>query len=347
MQKADTSPTVYSSVSAHRQELMGFSALLILLFHEWTPVFPDVRILSGTEQYLKLTFFFGVDIFFFLSGMGLYHSMKKDPDPLRFWRRRFGRIFLPYAVMAYLIGYQNGWSLSELLKALCGYRFYTESIYTLLWFTPAIATVYLVFPLYYRLLRRSGNPTLFTAIVMALWLGLTFALRNTLRYDLFGFTSRLPMVILGTYFGWHGTNRPTPFRRWMCIPLLLMLLAGGYLSYLRLFRGALLLIPHSSFFLPNLLLGLSACLLLACLLERLHTRGWFLGFFGRISFELYCVQEWLGSLLMPLLRPRFAPVLINLIRFAAIIAAALVLYLANTGVTRLRQAPAAPSKAQS
>lgn len=200
--------TIYGSVSAHRQELMGFSALLILLFHEWVPVLQETAVLADVEHYLKLTGFFGVDIFFFLSGMGLYRSMEKDPNLLRFWSRRFGRIFLPYAAMAYLIGYSRGWSPVELLKALCGYSFYAKSIYTLLWFTPAIATVYLVYPLYYRLLRRSKKPTLFTAIVLALWLGLTFALRNVLRYDLFGFLGRLPMVILGAYFGRRGAQNP-------------------------------------------------------------------------------------------------------------------------------------------
>ncbi len=89
------------SVSKYRQELMGLSILGILVFH----FFQDCR--SGDYNYTDYARFYYdhigsscVDVFLFLSGLGLYYSLKKNGDIKRFYSRRFSKILIPYFLVA-------------------------------------------------------------------------------------------------------------------------------------------------------------------------------------------------------------------------------------------------------
>ena len=63
---------VFSLISRHRSEIMGFAALWIIFFHVWEPVFGNISGLSFAEAFIKRIGFCGVDIFFFLSGILSY-----------------------------------------------------------------------------------------------------------------------------------------------------------------------------------------------------------------------------------------------------------------------------------
>ena len=85
-----------------------------------------------------------------------------------------------------------------------GIKFYTETIYQLLWFVPAILTLYLLFPLYYNFFKKASNKVEFTACVWIIWLLLTLALENivgNIRPDFYGFTNRIPIFIVGILAG--------------------------------------------------------------------------------------------------------------------------------------------------
>ena len=68
-----TAPDIVS----YRTELMGLAALWIYIFHEWVPLAPNVPVLGFIEGFIKQIGFFGVDIFFLLSGMGLIFAIEK------------------------------------------------------------------------------------------------------------------------------------------------------------------------------------------------------------------------------------------------------------------------------
>lgn len=80
----------YNCIGKHRTELMGFAMIVIMFFHMNFSVPSQFGILS----FIKQTGYGGVDIFLFLSGYGIYHSLKKNSSLLGYYKRRAVRIFL-------------------------------------------------------------------------------------------------------------------------------------------------------------------------------------------------------------------------------------------------------------
>lgn len=64
-------------ISKHRLPIMGFSALYIYLFHEYLTLFHSYRPFLILQEWIRGFGYIGVDIFFFLSGMGLIYSIQK------------------------------------------------------------------------------------------------------------------------------------------------------------------------------------------------------------------------------------------------------------------------------
>ena len=87
-------------ISQERSGVFGLAILWIMLFHsslrfDWPPL-----------HLIKATGYCGVDVFLFLSGIGLYYSMENDPSPAHFYKKRALRVLLPYAVVA--VFYEGG-----------------------------------------------------------------------------------------------------------------------------------------------------------------------------------------------------------------------------------------------
>lgn len=67
----------YKTLSKYRGVLMGFAILWVMYFH--------IPIKSVTEVgwFIHRIGFYGVDIFLFLSGLGVYFSLTKAPECAR------------------------------------------------------------------------------------------------------------------------------------------------------------------------------------------------------------------------------------------------------------------------
>lgn len=73
----DSSDNGFELLSKYRTVIMGFAALWILYFHSYALIFKSIPILGEIEEFIRKIGFCGVDIFFFLSGIGLTFSIKK------------------------------------------------------------------------------------------------------------------------------------------------------------------------------------------------------------------------------------------------------------------------------
>ena len=323
-------------LSKYRGAIMGIAAIWILIFHEWlqltvTPEDGSHHIINMLERYIKAIGFCGVDIFLMLSGIGLTFAIKKDSLG-KFYYRRLRRIILPFLTIAVIRCFLEHWGWNNFIGNVTGWKFYTVSMYSFLWFVPAICTFYLVFPLYYKLFLRAKDKIMFTVGAIIVWLMLTLYYRDSLRGDLFGFTNRIPVFLIGILFGWMTQNRKEivfTAQTWLHITFTALL--GFYLAFLANFRGYPLIVPVSNCCFPNCLIAISFPFLLAkgfSLLEQ-KTGGFgkavtkIFAFFGTFSLEFYCVQEWLAGWLMPKLFARgWTNAGVNLVIFAAVTASA-------------------------
>ena len=312
---------IFVLISRYRSQLMGFAALWIWIFHVWMRIFkePVIPYVTAIEEFFVKTGFCGVDIFFFLSGAGLVHAIKR-PD---FYRRRFSRLLPPHFIMAIVFFFSYGWSVGQLVKNLTGFNFLFHDVNDFLWFNFAIAIFYLLFPLYDKLMGR-GEGSLerklyITGILLVLWLFLSIFLRDILREDLYGFTNRIPVFLLGGLFGYGGLVKKQDTGRLFYVLGLLLLGCGIYLSFLTNFRDYYLLVELSNCCIPNLFMSLGIIMLLPGLLQKLSLK-WLdggLAFLGSISLELYCVYHPVERYIKGFLKPYLPRLVTNLIVLAA------------------------------
>lgn len=319
-------------ISTWRGSIMGFAALWVWVFHEWIPVVDWVHGLSYVEFAFKRIGFVGVDFFLFLSGMGLVYAIERHPTAV-FYGRRFARILPPFFLFGLVKMVSEHWTLATYLKNITGFHFFTRNIYSYLWFVPAISVLYLLFPLFYRFFRRARSKPVLIFGILTVWATVSILASGHMREDLYGFTNRIPVFLMGVLAGWYAQNRDVTFIGETWAVCFLTLLLGLLLAFETTFRGMTLLVPLSNCCIPNLLIAVSGAFLLAKLfsiLDQLNSRIFkgILGifkFYGGISLEFYCVQEWIGAVLNPHLTPRLRDPVVNVLNLLACTLAAVLL----------------------
>ena len=147
-------------ISRYRGQIMGVCIIEVLFMH-------TKLALPYPLSYIK-NLYWVIDIFFFLSGMGAYHSLRKNSDVLAFYRRRLNRIFLPYfpLIVLYVL-----LSAIFILPHIPPLRFLQEALGNILmlgwfagldeqlnWYPCAIMLVYLFTPPLFSFIRSAdGN----------------------------------------------------------------------------------------------------------------------------------------------------------------------------------------------
>lgn len=180
-----------SLLSKYRTELMGVAILWVFLFHcqgfYKNPLNP--------LWYVMAMGFGGVDIFLFLSGMGLCFSYTRKPRLGSFYGRRMVRIFPAFIVVTFfgtLLTSVFNWSNFLLTITTLGFWLDISNN----WYIPALVLFYLAFPALYPLVRKRPVSSVIGAFLLS-W-ALLFA------YDYFGCTglsrlaiTRIPVFVLG------------------------------------------------------------------------------------------------------------------------------------------------------
>lgn len=70
----------------YRTFIMGIACLFIMVFHM------DLPLING--MFIKKHLFIGVDIFLFLSGIGIAHSLNRTENIKHFYKRRIKKYYL-------------------------------------------------------------------------------------------------------------------------------------------------------------------------------------------------------------------------------------------------------------
>ena len=198
MYKANHSATdddFFKGVSKHRASLMGLSILSVMLFHQYFTSIPPFNFFHNYG-------YWGVDIFLFLSGMGMVSSLQNH-TLAEFYKRRCSRI-LPICIVCGTLKYITfllmGTSVASIQEGL---HLGWWSVASLdLWYVNVILIFYAVSPLLYKSLNHFRWQTLFIIFVLFCLNGLT--LRPKVGHawmSLEGLTAwsveRLPVFVLG------------------------------------------------------------------------------------------------------------------------------------------------------
>lgn len=297
----------YSALSKYRGELMGLAILFVVMFHVWMPpanFFFPLRRLGNV----------GVDMFLFVSGMGLWFSwtrsrLGRNLDgrggmPVRtalrrFFSRRYRRIYPVWLVVAsafyisrYISAPGSGYSpdIPNLIANIAfNWSFWRADDLTF-WYVPATMMLYNFAPPYMELIRRCP---------VWRWLPVAFILLAAMvQYvPLFHgsvghieiFFSRIPIFFIGINFGELVMQKREvgkggiwllllvfAMSLWLCLRL-------EFIGHRRfpLFMERIVYIPLT---VSALLLE---CRLLSAVPQRIRR---VLSFIGTISLEIYLVH---------------------------------------------------------
>lgn len=329
-------------INTYRSALMGFAAIMVLLHHYWAPVSPEGSIIRRIENYIHYTGFIGVDIFLLLSGMGLYYAIQKH-DIKTFYKRRFSRILPVILTSAIIMALVDGWSLGQFICNITGINFYLKETFSFLWYAVAIIQLYLIFPLYYKFFNKAKNKKKFTTLAILVWLICTLVFGDVSRSDMFVFTNRIPVFLIGVLFGWMERNEEIEFTKYHNGICIITLLIGLFLEFVVILFGtwATLHIYGTGF--PALLVAIPLVLLLPQLFELMTTHLRKVGqsiiklfsLVGGVSFELYVVQEWIGNKVNLVLGDNCSNLVTNIVDWLTIVLACVVLVLASKLINKL------------
>lgn len=160
-------------ITKYRNELFGIATLMIILCHS-VSIVPFSESLSNIISYGTM----GVNIFLFLSGIGLYYSLKNNGNRFEFYKKRFIRVIIPYLFIGgfwygikYLICGKG--DVAQFLYELSTLSFWIE--HKGAWFVAAIIPFYLFYPLLFKWLEN-GRRVLKTSILTSLILLFAFYL---------------------------------------------------------------------------------------------------------------------------------------------------------------------------
>ena len=283
--------TAYQRISRYRPVLMGIAALLVVYQHffYYHNDMSAYFLLNPTVWYAVG----GVDIFVALSGFGIWQSLDKDPNPLRFMGRRLGRLlpaYLPFilifCVFSILTGSMDKW---QALGNLTTFGWWARMGGQFNWFVPSLLVMYLLSPLFYHIIKTHGKRALW--VIPFLWL----VCAGCVGAELMMGVSRFPVYFLGMYLGKEASEgkKPGKVHLWLSGILGVLSMTGLYV----IARVA----PHSlsryGLWWHPYLLSTPGCLYLTswCLEKqekwaptRLLNRG--LGALGRRSFEIYLLH---------------------------------------------------------
>lgn len=278
------------NISRFRAEQMGAAMLFVILFH--------VALDRGDPFYgLRRCSNVGVDIFLFLSGVGLWFSWVKTPDMRRFYRRRLLRIVPTWLVVAtafYLPDYLGARRFSRSIVDLIGditinWDFWLHDELTF-WYVPAIMALYLVAPWYMRLVQ-SRPIYRWLPLLMVVWCVMVqwvLPIHHAVGH-LEIFWSRVPIFFIGINFGeMVRTRRQLPGEAvWLL--LITFLMTFGTCLYLEQVRHG-----HFPLFVERMLyIPFTVCTVLVMNRIFRRTPQWVnsaFRFVGAMSLEAYLIH---------------------------------------------------------
>lgn len=282
-------------VLKYKEEIMGLATLWVMLYHS------DVQTGIGVINGIKQTGYGGVDIFIFVSGMGIYYSLKKN-DLKKYALNRMWRIYptyIPLVIVYMLVFGPETLQINHILGNLTGLGFAFSLDNQPYWYVSLIIILYILAPyLYAFITSESKRPVLRcilllagTGVVSLVWLN---------RYEMLA-AARLPIFVLGmiaTYYLDRG-ECPKVKNGYLLVASVIMLAVGSIIIYITHKDFPNMLWDKGLHWYPFLLFAPAASVLLAYVLGRiasckgfafLRLPGKCLTLIGRASWEIYLVH---------------------------------------------------------
>ena len=244
----------------------------------------------------------GVDIFLFLSGacLSLSFNKKERVDYREYYKKRIGRVLIPYAVISLpywiwksVIEHPEKTVFRAILHITADFSsatFWLKGTQTT-WFVFGICVFYLLFPLLYKIVRRSKRTALLLLII-SLSFGFVTSFIPIIKHSNIVW-ARLPIfisgIIIGVYFlqlSFRNINRMI-----IIVCSLTVVIMFCFLFSLRNFLGAYPVLLWTCYGILGIAVMISFTLCFPAINSgRVGLAEWALSIIGHISLELYLVH---------------------------------------------------------
>lgn len=146
----------FSLVSKYRTELMGYAIVGVLIGH--ILVFGGISTSGATGVLSWFSYLIHTSGFLFLSGFGVYYSLKKDSRAGSFYQRRFYRFVLPFLFMAAPYFLVVAWANHSGVQSYLGYvstaAFWYQGNYHGMWYIAVSLLLYIITPPYIAVIQK-------------------------------------------------------------------------------------------------------------------------------------------------------------------------------------------------
>ena len=283
-------------LSKNRNLLFGLAISWVMLLHMTN--FPVIDKWEGFKENSLLMSVYrlidlgsvGVDIFLFLSGIGLYYSFSRCSDLRRFYEKRLKRVLIPYLFVGTVywiikdIVYGEG--IVRFFRDLFWITYYSEGASTY-WYINFILSMYILFPLFYYLLENKYR-NINMVLLLALSLGLIYVMYTEtpeLYLHIEKSVARIPVFILGCYWGKIVKMGKTMNRGWVIYALIIPWM-GGFFQYAGRHGGIPWKVTSRLWY---GMLAIAVCIMVSLFFTviDLGKINWFLNMAGTLSLELY------------------------------------------------------------
>ena len=276
-----------STLSKYRTQLMGVAILLVALFHS--------SIIRANEAIDLLCFCgdMGVDIFFFVSGFGMYYTFIKKTSMKEFYMKRSIRI-IPAWFLINLFVQLWGTSLENInwmwfLKCMTGFTFWLDgNLYY--WYIPSILLFYFMTPFFMKMYKKNKIKAYIG--ISVLWMGLLGCSLLAYNADYFIFLFRFPIYFIGILFG-ELSYKNTKWKKEILVGCIAVLILGILsLSFIKHYHATTWIRYDFKYFV-YFVAALSFIILLCYFFEQVDYRFPILNFLGKITLEVYLLHEYI------------------------------------------------------
>lgn len=282
-----------SELAENKKTLMGIATFLILIFH-----FGSIHKYYGTYNFVSgfLTYYvgsFGVDMFLFLGGIGIYLSMTKNTVVV-YYQNRIKRILPTYLLLCV-----SFWIVKDLIIEQTSLLMFLEDVSLLsfwtrredrYWYIALTIILYTISPLLYKV-KKKYSYTLIAVGVVICNTALSIVVPETYNMLEIALT-RIPMYFLGLECG-KGIKDKAEIPKSMYLFCIISLVVK---VCKHLFH-----IEFASRYIGGLL-AITVCLLYCMVIKKLPKKlvsciRYVFDFLGGISLEMYITHVsliWLG-----------------------------------------------------
>lgn len=274
----------FSHLSKYRAHLMGIATILIIICHMPAHGVEMPVAVSTALGYGGL----GCDMFLFLSGMGMWYSLRKYNGNISNWiMKRLLRVLIPYLLFSIpcftalaLIG---NWTLITYILRLSTLSYWIEGWG--LWFLSLILVLYLLSPVIDILLATEKKWSWLILLILVTWVFSWIEISSSVVRNIQFCVGRVPSFLLGFSLAENIKNGlEMPIWK-LVIPLLVFLCCG---IIIRRFAEIRVGLP----WIEGMLLLIVVTMLVNWLRKCMFLMGT-ISFFGVISLESYCTNVFL------------------------------------------------------